>query len=153
MRERRQAVSVRQLRVGAGSDQQLRRRDVVHAHGPVQCGRAVGPWSVRVNLLRDQRANRGHVAPHRRIGEARIVVRSLARSRCRNEQQNSEARSRARHTSPTHGHFTHTTPLDNPFGPDFSKFLASGTVRTAAHLQRHETCFFRQKSLLPRGPT
>ena len=136
-RERRQPVSIGQRRLGARAEQQPRGRDVVHAHGPVQRRRAVAPGGVDVDLLPDQRAHRRRVAPHGRIGQARVVVGGLGRRGHGNQQQTRQAGSAGRHTSPTHGHFTHTTPLDNPFGPDFSKFLARSLRRAGLAIAGH----------------
>ena len=63
-------LASRCLRTGA--EQQPRRRGIVHAHGPVQRRRAVGPGGVDVDLLREEGAHGGGVPLHGRVGQAGI---------------------------------------------------------------------------------
>ena len=74
--QRRDAIAIRGVHVGARRDESLRRVAVPDAHGPMQRGRAVAARRVDVDVSRvEQRAHSLHVAAHARRRRAASSAR------------------------------------------------------------------------------
>ena len=67
-RERRDALAVRGVHLGAGADQEIQRLEVLPKYCPMQRRRAINLGLIDVGFLLQQRAKRGLVAFHDRIG-------------------------------------------------------------------------------------
>ena len=72
--QRRDAVAVGRLGVGAGAEQELRRLEIVPVGGPVEGGHPFGVGPVHIETLFQQRPHVGLVAVPDRVGDPRVAA-------------------------------------------------------------------------------